>query len=264
MVVAVVWSALFHLENDRLVVVFLDVGQGDAIFIEAPGGNQVLIDGGPNKSVLSELSRVMPFYDRTIDALILTHPHQDHVGGLVEVLKRHDIDFVFDSGHDASLAEFAEFKKLIDEKNIQKIFARRGMRINLGSEVYFDILLPDEFIKSENPHKNMVVGRLTYGKTCFLFMGDAEREHEFKILNDDIDCEVLKAGHHGSKTSTSEALLKAVSPEIVVIQVGEKNRYGHPYKAVLERLTASVVKVFRTDTDGAIIIESDGRNVFVK
>ena len=264
LVATAIWSAVFHLENDRLVVAFLDVGQGDAIFIEAPGGNQILIDGGPNKSVLSELSRVMPFYDRSIDALILTHPHQDHVAGLVEVLKRYNVDFVFDSGDDASLAEFAEFKKLISEKNIQEIFARRGMRINLGAGARFDILLPDEFIKGPNPHKNMVVGRLTYGNTCFLFMGDAEREHEFKILRDDIDCEVLKAGHHGSKTSSSEALLKAVSPEISVVQVGEKNRYGHPYKAVLERLTASAAKVFRTDTDGAIIIESDGRNIFVK
>lgn len=261
---ATVWSAVFHFENDRLIVAFLDVGQGDAIFIEAPNGNQVLVDGGPNKAVLKELSRVMPFYDRSIDAVILTHSHLDHFGGLIEVLKGYKAGFVFWAGDESQAPEFGEFKKLIGEKNVQEIFARRGMRINLDEGVYLDILSPEVAEKSSNPHKNMVVGRLTYRKTCFLFMGDAERELEYKILNDDIDCEVLKVGHHGSKTSSSEAFLKAASPEIAVIQLGAKNRYGHPYPAILEALSASARKIFRTDTDGAIIIESDGKNIFVK
>ncbi|QQG46039.1 MAG: MBL fold metallo-hydrolase [Candidatus Niyogibacteria bacterium] len=261
---AVVWFAVFHFENDRLVVAFLNVGQGDAILINTSGDQQILIDGGPNKQVLAELSKVMPFYDRSIDAIILTHPHQDHVGGLVEVLKRYDVDFVFDSGDGASLAEFAEFNKLIKEKNMKEVKVRRGMRILLGGGAYFDVLLPDVFLDSENQHQNMVVGRLTYGNTCFLLTGDMEREQEFKILNDDIDCDVLKVGHHGSKTSSSESFLKAVSPEIAVIQVGAKNRYGHPYQAVLERLSASVAQVFRTDVSGAVIMESDGRDIIVK
>lgn len=258
------WFAVFHFENDRLVVAFLNVGQGDAILINTSGDQQILIDGGPNKQVLAELSKVMPFYDRSIDAIILTHPHQDHVGGLVEVLKRYDVDFVFDSGDGASLAEFAEFNKLIKEKNMKEVKVRRGMRILLGGGAYFDVLLPDVFLDSENQHQNMVVGRLTYGNTCFLLTGDMEREQEFKILNDDIDCDVLKVGHHGSKTSSSESFLKAVSPEIAVIQVGAKNRYGHPYQAVLERLSASVAQVFRTDVSGAVIMESDGRDIIVK
>ncbi|OGZ29840.1 MAG: hypothetical protein A2931_02325 [Candidatus Niyogibacteria bacterium RIFCSPLOWO2_01_FULL_45_48] len=260
----VTWSAVFHFDGGRLTVAFLDVGQGDAIFIETPAGNQVLIDGGPNKKVLSELSRVMPFYDRSIDAVLLTHPHQDHIGGLVEILKRYNVDFVFDSGDGASLAEFGEFKKLVSEKNIKEVKVRRGYRILLGGGAYFDVLLPEVFNDSENQHQNMVVVRLTYGSTCFLMTGDAEREHEFKILGDDIDCQVLKVGHHGSKTSSSEAFLKAVSPEIAVIQAGAKNRYGHPYQAVLDRLTASAVQIFRTDISGAVIIESNGKNVFVK
>jgi len=260
---ALIWSAVFRADKGRLTVAFLDVGQGDAIFIES-GGIQILIDGGPNKSVISELSNVMPFYDRSIDALILSHPHKDHVGGLVEVLKRYDVDFVFDSGDTSSIAEFAEFKKLIRQKNIEEIFARRGMRINLGGGTYFDVLLPDEFEKSTDPHKNMVVGRLTHGENCFLMMGDAERSLEFKILGDDIACEVLKVGHHGSKTSTSEAFLSAVNPEIVVIQLGAANRYGHPYQAILEGLLATGAKVFRTDVDGSIIMESDGKHVYEK
>lgn len=260
----VIWTAVLRLDSRELKVAFLDVGQGDAIFIESPGGGQILIDGGPNKKILSELSRVMPFYDHSIDALILTHPHQDHVAGLVEVLKRYDVDFIFDSSDNASLAEFVEWQRLIDEKNIKEVAVRRGMRINVGEDVYFDFLLPDEFEESDNLHKNMVVGRLSHGQNCFLFMGDAEREHEFKILRDDIDCEVLKIGHHGSKTSSSEAFLKAVSPDIAIIQAGEKNRYGHPNKAVLERLAAASAKIFRTDTDGAIIMKSNGRNISVE
>ncbi len=257
----VVWSAVFHFENDRLMVAFLDVGQGDAIFIQSPDGNQILIDGGPNKAVLSQLSRAMPFYDRSIDALILTHPHQDHLSGLVEVLEKYDIDLILSSGDSAPTAEYAKWSKLIEEKGIKSVLVRRGTRLNLGGGVYFDALLPDVFTDTENQHQNMVVGRLTYGDICFLLMGDAEREQEFKILRDDIDCEVLKVGHHGSKTSSGEAFLKKVSPNIAIIQVGEKNRYGHPYGAVLERLAAVSAKVFRADSDGAIIMESDGKNI---
>ena len=260
----VIWSVLFRAERDVLSVAFLDVGQGDAIFIESPSGNQVLIDGGPNKKILSELSSVMPFYDRSIDILILSHPHQDHIGGLVEILKRYDIDFVFSSGSDAPIAEYAEWSKLIKEKGVKEVLAQRGLRLNLGDGVYFDVLLPEKIGGGENLHKNMVVSRLSYGRNCFLFMGDAERDLELKILNDDIHCEVLKVGHHGSKTSSGEAFLNKVSPEVAVIQVGTKNRYGHPYQTILERLAAASAKIFRTDTDGAIIIESDGKNISIK
>lgn len=257
----VVWSAVFAYEVRTLKVAFLDVGQGDAIFIETPTGVQVLIDGGPNKSVLAELSRVMPFFDRSLDAVILTHPHLDHVGGLVEVLKRYEIKYALESGAESPTAEFEEWEKLIEAKGIGRILAKRGLRFWLDDKAYLDFLLPAELVSRADPHENMVVGRLNYGQTCFIFTGDMERELEWQIIDDGIDCEVLKVGHHGSKTSTSDAFLAAVSPEIAVIQVGAKNRYGHPYSAVLDKLQASAVKVFRTDTDGAIILESDGKEI---
>lgn len=264
---ALVWTAVFYLGNrNYLTVAFLDVGQGDAIFIEAPSGSQVLIDGGPNKKVLSELSKVMPFYDRSIDALVLTHPHQDHVGGLVEVLKRYDIDFTFDPGSSYKSAEYKEWKNLISGGGARGITVSRGTKIKIGESIWLEFLLPEanETCEDDDIHDCMVVSKLTYGHVCFLLTGDMERNLEFKILDDDIDCEVLKIGHHGSKTSTSDALFGAVSPDFAIIQSGKDNRYGHPHEIILNKLQAAGVSILRNDDHGAIIIRSDGERIWFK
>ncbi len=260
----IVWSAVFASEERVLKVSFLDVGQGDAIFVETPEGVQVLIDGGPNKSVLGELSEVMPFYDRSIDAVVLTHPHLDHVGGLVEVLKRYEVGYAVESGAGHSIAEFAEWHNILEKVGVVKIQARRGLRLELGGGVFLDFFLPEKMEASADPHKNMAVSRLSYGQTCFLFTGDMERDFEWKILGDDIDCGALKVGHHGSKTSTSDVFLEAVSPDFAVISVGRANRYGHPNEAILEKLLASRAEVFRTDINGTIFMESDGEKISTK
>ena len=137
-----VWYAALAETRDGLKVAFLDVGQGDAIFVEAPNGNQILIDGGPNKSVLRELSKQMPFYDRSIDAVILTHPHLDHYAGFNEVLKKYKVSLEMDPGTKNKGAGFYEFENLIKNKNIKRLYAKRGMRINLDKDLYLDILLP--------------------------------------------------------------------------------------------------------------------------
>lgn len=264
---ALVWLAVFYLGNrNYLTVAFLDVGQGDAIFIETPSGNQILIDGGPNKKVLSELSMVMPFYDRSIDAVILTHPHQDHVGGLVEVLKRYEINYVFDSGSPYESAEYKEWKSVVNGDGVQNIAVSRGTKIIIGENIWLEFLLPeaDKKCGEDDIHDCMVVSKLTYGSTCFLFTGDLERNLEYKIIGDDIDCEVLKIGHHGSKTSTSDAFLSAVSPDIAIIQSGEDNRYGHPHEVILNKLQTAGVSFLRNDDHGAIIIRSDGEQVWLK
>ena len=258
------WFAVYGAGNGALRVVFLDVGQGDAIFIQTPAGRQVLIDGGPNKSVLAELSRVMPFYDRSIDAVILTHPHLDHVGGLVEVLKRYEVGYAVESGDEHSIAEFAEWQNLLKEAGVRKVQARRGLRLNLDNGILLDFLLPEKMEVGDDPHKNMAVSRLSYGRTCFLFTGDIERELEWEILKDGIECEVLKVGHHGSKTSTSDAFLEAVKPDFAVISAGRKNRYNHPSQVVLDKLQAAGIRIFRTDLDGAVLMESDGEEINVR
>src|SRR3989344_903455 len=255
------WFAVYGAGRGTLQVVFLDVGQGDAIFVETPEGVQVLIDGGPNKSVLGELSEVMPFYDRSIDAVVLTHPHLDHVGGLVEVLKRYEVGYAVESGAGHSIAEFAEWHNLLEKMGVAKVQARRGLRLELGGGILLDFLLPEKMEESDDPHKNMAVSRLSYGRTCFLFTGDMERELEWRILEDNIGCQVLKVGHHGSKTSTSDAFLEAVKPDFAVISAGRANRYGHPNEAILEKLGASGAKGFRTGLAASIFMESDGKEI---
>ncbi|MFY9461616.1 MAG: ComEC/Rec2 family competence protein [Candidatus Sungiibacteriota bacterium] len=263
---ALVWFAVFQIEASGgfLRIYFFDVGQGDAIFIESPGGNQVLIDGGPDNSVLAKLGEVMPFWDRSIDLVILTHPHADHLDGLVEVLKRYDVGTVLESGVNHTIPEYAEWHELLEEKNVKVVIAKAGQRIQLSDAAYLDILTPLEDFIGKSPkdmHDATVVSKLTYASTAILFMADAERPLEFRLLDSSfqiLDSDILKAGHHGSKTSSSEGFLEAVSPEIAVISTGKKNRYGHPHQEVIDRLNKLGIKIFRTDTDGDVTFVSNG------
>ena len=162
-----VWYAALAETRDGLKVAFLDVGQGDAIFVEAPNGNQILIDGGPNKSVLRELSKQTPFYDRSIDAVILTHPHLDHYAGFNEVLKKYKVSLEMDPGTKNKGAGFYEFENLIKNKNIKRLYAKRGMRINLDKDLYLDILLPVMNNENLSEHDGMLVSRLVYKNNSF-------------------------------------------------------------------------------------------------
>src|SRR3989344_8770192 len=147
-----------------LTVAFLDIGQGDAIFIESPTGNQMLIDGGPGKSVLRELSAVMPFYDRSIDALLATHADQDHVGGLPDVLNRYRVDYFFETGNPGPSSSYEELEKVIKEKSkegkIKKVLARRGMTVDLGGGVKLEILFPDRDPTGMETNMSSIVARL--------------------------------------------------------------------------------------------------------
>lgn len=263
-----VWYAVLAETRNGLKVAFLDVGQGDAIFIEAPNGNQVLIDGGPNKSVLRELSKQMPFYDRTIDAVILTHPHMDHYGGFIDALDNYKINFEMDSGNNNLEAKgFDIYAKKLEEKKVKRIFAKRGMRVNLDKGLYLDILLPVINKEGMPAHDEMVVARLVYGKNSFLLTGDMEDSLENFLISldgENLKSDVLKVGHHGSLTSTSESFLGWVKPGLAVISVGKNNKYGHPKKEIIDRLAKFEISTLRTDEKGTIVISSDGEKVVAK
>lgn len=263
-----IWYAVFYFDfHQNLLVTFFDVGQGDAIFIEAPNGNQILVDGGPGDKVLAKLGSKLPFWDRSLDLLVLTHAHADHVGGLLEVLRRYQIGAVLESGEEYSTPEYQEWRRLIKEKNIPVIVARRGQVVYIGKEIKLDVLSPFQNyngVSLKNPHDANVVSRLSHGENSFLLMGDAEKSLEFRLLFESLSSkflvlssQVLKVGHHGSKTSSSEEFLKIVSPRFAVIQVGRKNRYGHPHQEVLDRLVAIGAKILRTDLEGDIGFTSD-------
>ncbi|MFA4890344.1 MAG: ComEC/Rec2 family competence protein [Candidatus Paceibacterota bacterium] len=258
-----VWYAVYAESRQELEVDFLDVGQGDAIFIQASNGNQILIDAGPNKAVLRELSKVMPFYDRSIDMVIESHPDSDHIGGLPEILNRYDVGVVMESGVNTDSAVYAETEKLISEKNIKKILARKETRVNLGDGGYMDILFPDRDVAGMDTNDASIIMKLQYGSKSFLFTGDSPAKMEKYLISLDgknLDADVLKVGHHGSKTSSSQEFLGYVSPEYAVISVGKDNKYGHPHQEILDRFQKFGINILRTDQLGAIKIKSDGEN----
>lgn len=262
-----VWYAVNAETRDGLTVAFLDIGQGDATFIQTENGNQILIDGGPNRKVLSELSKVMPFYDRSIDAVIATHPDSDHIGGIPDVLNKYEVDFFIEPGAESTNAVSKELEKIVEEKKIKKVLARRGMKLILSENAYLLILFPDRDVSRIDTNDASIVVKLIYGNTSFLFTGDSPQKIEkylTSIDKENLDVDVLKAGHHGSDTSSSESFIGYTAPEYAIISVGKNNKYGHPHREVLERLNKFGVKIIRTDIEGTIRLKSDGEKLEIK
>ena len=260
-----VWYAVFREDRHGILsVYFFDVGQGDAIFIDAPSGNQILLDGGPSKIVLSQLGKAMPFYDRTIDAVMVSHPHMDHIGGLPEVFRRYSVAGYLDSGTEAKTPEYQALAKAAENEGIPKITLKSGMKIDLGGGAVLQVLSPFVNSATADPHQSMLVLKLVYGKTSFLFEGDMESNMEsylVSVYGKNLKSDVLKVAHHGSKNSSSEMFLGYVSPENAVISVGKGNSYGHPAEMTLQKLTNLNAQVLRTDQMGMIEIKSDGTNI---
>lgn len=264
-----IWYAVF-LENrgNILTIAFLDVGQGDAIFIEAPNGNQMLVDGGPPKTVLSALRKVMPFYDRSIDMILVTNPDSDHIGGFVDVLRAYKVGELVEPGTQSPSATYSALEKTADNKNIPKIIAQRGMTIWLSKKrgIGFHILFPDRDVSGMATNNGSIVGRLVYGNTSIMFTGDSPNTIEHYLVSLDgknLKSDILKAGHHGSRTSSSEEFVGYVSPESAVISAGAGNTYGHPHQETLDMFAKFDIKTFRTDQMGTIVMKSDGENLQV-
>ncbi len=251
--------------SGKLEVSILDVGQGDAILIKGPTGTQVLIDGGRDKSVLRRMGYLMPLFDRTIDLVIATHPDADHIGGLPGVFSRYRVSYFMDG---AALGDTAQALALAasveDEEGMEIIETERGTRFDLGGGAYIDILYPDREAPEIETNTGSVVARLVYGETSFMFTGDAPASVEDWLVRLDgktLKSDVLKAGHHGSKTSTGEAWLLAVAPDYVAVSAGKDNSYGHPAPEVVERALASGARVVSTIDDGTLEFVSDGVTV---
>ncbi|OGN09047.1 MAG: hypothetical protein A3C61_02180 [Candidatus Yanofskybacteria bacterium RIFCSPHIGHO2_02_FULL_39_10] len=254
-------------KDGLLKVYFLDIGQGDVIFIESPSGQQVLIDGGPDNKILSKLGEVMSFYDKDIDLVVMTHPDADHASGLVDVLDRYEIKNIVFSDIINDKALYQSWKGAVSQEGADVIDPVAGKVIDLGDGVTLVIISPLESIvgktvKEGETNNNSVVVMLKYKDLEVLLTGDLETKGERAIMLDgiNIDVDVLKVAHHGSKTSTSEEFISATTPEVAIIQVGAKNRYGHPTQEVLNRLENFGIKYYRNDVDGDIELVSDGIN----
>lgn len=267
LVCASTWSAVYA-QTPRpsgvLTVAMLSVGQGDALYIESPTGVQVLIDGGPDDALLRELPLVMPALDRSLDAVIATHPDADHVGGLTELLRRYEVAVFVEPGLSKDTATAAALSREVAEQKIPRVLARRGMEIDLGDGAQLRVLYPDRdvaHLSDAQVNEGGIVMELVYGESEMLLMADVGQGVEQKLLILDkleLDTDVLKVGHHGSRFSTSEAFVQAASPNVALISVGAKNSYGHPTVEVLERLGRHNIKILRTDKSGTIRCVSYG------
>lgn len=263
------WIVVWDFANsNHLEVVFFDVGQGDAIFIETPQKRQILIDGGPNSVILEKLAKEMPFYDRSLDLMILTHPEADHMLGLIEVLKKYQVGYVLWTGIKRDTPEYKEWQGALENEKAGVKIAQAGQTVKIAKDTYLDILHPADELEGkslESSNDTSIVARLMFKNSSFLFTGDISEKVEEDLVasNFPIQSNVLKVGHHGSKTSSSDNFLKNVLPDIAVIQVG-KNSYGHPTEEVLSRLEKIGIKIFRMDKDGDIKIFSDGESLKIK
>src|SRR3989344_5754827 len=263
---------LFRLDlqssNQGLIFAMLDVGQGDALFIQSPSGTQVLVDGGPPRKILSQLSRVMSPFDKTIDAIIITNPDQDHIGGFLDVLKIYKVGNVFEPGTFNDSKTYQNLEANIDNKiknkEIQKILAKRGMRLNLGGGAVIDILFPDRDVSLWDTNEGSIVAKLSYKNISVMLTGDATSKTEEIILDSyskgALASSILKVPHHGSRTFSLTAFVEAASPTYALISNGKDNNYGHPHPDTLETLSKFGAKILRTDLLGTIIMKSQGEN----
>ena len=265
-----------------LKIAFLNIGQGDSIFIETPHGNQILIDGGPSGKVLQELGKQMSFFDNSIDMIVVTNPDRDHIAGFLDVLKRFDVSTEVEPGTISSTAVYKELTKKVAQEGAKKIIARRGMNFLLDTDVHLLILFPDKDVSTFSTNNGSIVAKLVYKNTSVLLTGDAPEKTE-KYLNAleildhaffatssatsatstpansaHLKSDILKIGHHGSKSATSQEFLDKVLPSYAVISSGKNNSYGHPSPEVTDRLTKNKIPILGTYAEGTIVFESDG------
>jgi len=267
-IAVLVWFSAAAMPDNRLHVSFLDVGQGDAILIQQ-GTRQVLIDGGPSPQAINlELGRQMPFWDRTIELVILTHPDQDHLAGLVEVLKRFRVEKVLDPDLDSDSPLYEEWQRWIVERGVIKTTARAGQQIDL-SEATLMVLHPRDTPQNTDADidNNSLVLHLRASRVSFLLTGDIRSEAELQLIarRAALNSTVLKVAHHGSDTSTTREFLSAVDPQIAVISVGTENKFGHPSPDVMTRLEQQLGadNIYRTDHHGTIQFTTDGERLWV-
>ena len=275
MVALIVWFLVLNQRPGRILETdFLNVGQGDAVLIKTPKGQTVLIDGGPDNKVLEKLGKYLQPLQKRIDIVILTHPHADHVSGLIEVLRRYSVGLVILNGVYLKTDNYDQFLKAIEDNKVKVLIAETGEAIHFDKNLEFDIISPDKNLSSLVFNKNSesfgtvgndvnetsIVGKLIYNNFSIMFMGDATSKIENQLLayGDSLKSGILKVGHHGSKYSSFTNFLKTVAPKAGIIEVGAKNFYGLPSQAALSRLGMVDANIFRTDQNGDIRVLSNG------
>jgi len=266
-----VWIAAMDQTSGNLKVVFADVGQGDMTAITTPIGHRIVVDGGPDPQRAAEiLGAELPFWDRDVDMIVLTHPHSDHVSGLNETLRRYNVGSVLERRQDFEGAEYAVWYDLVEAEGAATIEAVPGMSLSFQDGVAVEVLgPPTEMLRGteSDVDNGSVIVRVTYGDRGFIITGDLFGEGEAWLVNSGqpLSTDVLRVAHHGSRTSSSQQFLDAVDPDVAIISVGSDNRFGHPAPGVVDRLNAVVhdSQVFSTAESGSITFETDGQTLWM-
>ena len=264
------WYRAVPHDDGRLHVAFLDVGQGDSIFIETPQGRRMLIDGGPERlEAARALDGGLPFWDRKVDVVMATHADEDHLSGLVEVVRRRGVGVAIGGGDDSALG--LRWDRALYEVGLERLEVERGQVILLDEDVRMEVLHPSrEWLAAGDGSRNngSKVVRVTYGEVSFLLAADIEEEAERALIDAGmgLDSTVLKVAHHGSKSSTTAGFLGEVMPQVAVVQVGEGNQFGHPHGEVMERLRGLVGpgRVYTTADSGTLEFTTDGWRLWVR
>ncbi len=256
------WYVVFREDRDGILTFeVLDIGQGDSLFIESPTGKQVFVDGGPQNNLSKEISYAMPFYDRHIDLVVITNPDADHYEGFIPMLDKYKVDMVLEPGTTNTYSAYGVLENKIKSKHITKLIAKRGQVIDLGGGAYLEVLFPDRDISGLSSNDGSLVMKLVYGETSVMLQGDSTakiEEYLLRLGTSTLESTILKAGHHGSKTSSSFGYVSAVHPKWTVISSGKNNEYGHPNKETLETMKKLNIETYDTCNNGRLIFESNG------
>ncbi|EHL18065.1 hypothetical protein HMPREF9630_01321 [Peptoanaerobacter stomatis] len=250
--------------SPTLQVHFIDVGQGDSTLIITPDKKTVLIDAGDEQHSSRTTGYIKSQGIDKLDLVIATHPDADHIGGMDKIIKNFDIGMFSMPLVSKDTKQYKEIKQELKNKKLKNKPLYTGDGLSIGKDVKLQILSPQKNRTYSDTNEYSIVARLLYKEVSFLFMADATMENEIAIINDfdDIRADVLKLGHHGSSTSTSDYFLGKVNPSIGVISCGKNNKYGHPHKEVMNLLEKYNIMIFRTDEQGSIVLYSDGYKIY--
>jgi competence protein ComEC len=271
--VVLIWAtllsarSLFEPECYCLKVSFLNIGQGDSILIETPDGYQALVDGGPDMSVLRELGQELSFFDRSIDMIVASHPDADHIAGLSDVLARYAVGTVIETTNGKETPVTQALAAAVENEHAKVVYAEPGQVIRLGASTTLHIFSPAGDETNWESNMASIVLKVEYGSTSVMLTGDAPIEIENYLVQTYpglLKSTVLKLGHHGSKTSSSDEWLDAVRPEYAVVSAGLNNKYGHPHASVMQAVAARNIKVDETSKEGTITFYSDGKTMWKK
>jgi len=264
--ILIVYFFYFDKQKNNLEIVFLDVGQGDAILVKTPKDKNILIDGGPDRNIIYKLSSYIPQDKRKIDLMILTHPDIDHLTGLNEVFERYEVKNIIYNGVEDDDPVYEEWQSLKENKKIPFLIIKERERLNIENNLYFDFFWPKEDLTGkdfDNDNFYSLMMKMNFGSNSVLFTGDTEKEVEDILIKDNVNLksDILKVSHHGSKNATTLDFLEKVKPIYAVISVGKDNSFGHPSFRVISNLERMGITTLRTDEIGDIIFISNGQSI---